>query len=75
MNFISGGGGGGGGHMMGGGVGAPTIRAGHGMVGGGDSYKSNSSLDLDSEVEIVQQAVAGASFFGPPPGATSNSRY
>ena len=32
MNFISSGGGGGG-HMMGGG---PTIRAGHGMVGGGD---------------------------------------
>ena len=34
MNFISGGGGGG--HMMAGGVGGPTIRAGHGMVGGGD---------------------------------------
>ena len=31
---------------------------------GGDPYKSNSSLDLDSEVDIVQQAVAGASFFG-----------
>ena len=53
----------------------PFYAGSNGMVGGGDPYKSNSSLDLDSEVEIVQQAVAGASFFGPPPGATSNSRY
>lgn len=45
--------------------GNPGVRGFYDSQGSsGDPYKSNSSLDLDSEVDIVQQAVAGASFFG-----------
>merc|ERR1719204_1654358 len=62
-------GGGGGGHMMGGG--GPTIRAGHGMVGGGDHYNMVNIKRPDSV--ITTSSIVSSSDTAPSEAGDSSA--